>query len=796
MYKHLRLDAHTPQTGALDFSFLLDAPAGKHGQTVIKDGRLFFEDGTRARFVGFNFHAPAMMPKKASAVAYAERLASLGCNVVRLVAGDTKNKYGLSLIDYSDKGKGRELNPEMLDRVHFFVSELKKRGIYVQVDLHVFRTFTNTGDLKITPPDTRMKGVSVFDQELIDLQKDYATKYLSARNPYTGFSFLDDPAVMCIQITNENSVFFESLGELANPGREPYEKERKQMFNDFLLKKYGSREMLEKAWTRNGECALMFNEDPAEGTVEPIEYGDYIQPYRDPRSYWCGPESPARYADYLEFGMEVNRHYYTEICTHIKKLGAKAPVNGCNLLHGIADIYSSTSDIDLPENNSYYNHPMGGNAKGEGVIFTWHENVKTDPRKTTYPVFNIRDNNMIQQTAGGAVKGKPYIINEWNEYGGMPFHSTAYLMEAAYASLQGWDGLMIYNYTHSDDHEMITDDFIGTVYDGFNDPSLIGQFGAMAFMFLRGCVKEAENSIDVCYTDEDLKMLPENYKLPFGFLPFVSKIRTVFIGDKYSSDADVALSSGFSSSGDYTEAKHSIVYARSPYRDALQHDYIGTDFLDRHRGKNPAALINLGTISDASAVIDMDKIDGMERNADHTAFSRFSDAAMKKWGLLKEGRGLAEINCFVSDTGEIRFDFGRGMFTVDTPEMCVFSGYPEKKRINLGNLAFEFSNEKLTAALIPIDGNKIIESKRLVATFTAKTGNDANKWAGDISLGFAGKIQSEQPEGRVICPCANYEVYALDIHGNRLSKLSNEENSYIIDTEGLDAVFGFEIVAP
>ena len=207
MYKHLRLDAHTPQTGALDFSFLLDAPAGKHGQTVIKDGRLFFEDGTRARFVGFNFHAPAMMPKKTSAVAYADRLASLGCNVVRLVAGDTKNRYGLSLIDYSDKGKGRELNPEMLDRVHYFVSELKKRGIYVQVDLHVFRTFTNTGDLKITPPDTRMKGVSVFDQELIDLQKDYATKYLSARNPYTGFSFLDDPAVMCIQITNENSVF-------------------------------------------------------------------------------------------------------------------------------------------------------------------------------------------------------------------------------------------------------------------------------------------------------------------------------------------------------------------------------------------------------------------------------------------------------------------------------------------------------------------------------------------------------------------------------------------------------------
>ncbi|MBE5758626.1 MAG: hypothetical protein E7332_01130 [Clostridiales bacterium] len=793
MNKRIRINGHTPATGALNFSHLLDAPAGKHGQTIVKDGSLYFEDGTRARFVGFNFHAPSMMPKKESAAVYAERLASIGCNVVRLVAGDTKRKDGLSLIDYSEKGKGRELNMEMVDRVHYFVHELKKRGIYVQVDLHTFRTFTNIGDLRITPPDARMKGVSIFDQELIDLQKDFASKYLTVKNPYTGMSFLEDPAVMCIQITNENSVFFENLFELNNPARAPYEAERKRLFNEFLVRKYGTREALAASWTRNGECALFAEEDPTEGTVEPIEYGDYIQPYRDHRSYWAGKDSPARYADYVEFGMGVNLHYYTEISDHVRSLGAKAPINGCNLLHGIADIYSSTLPIDICENNAYYNHPMGGDYKtGLGIRYTWHENVATDPRKTTYSVFDTRDNHLLQQLAGGSVKGKPYIVNEWNEYGGMPFHSTAFLMQAAYACLQNWDGLMVYNFTHSDDHETLVDDFIGSVYDGFNDPSLIGQFGAMATLFLKGDVKEAKRVIDMCFTDEDMKMLPENYKMPYGFLPFVSKTRTVFVGDKYADDGDLAVNGGFASNGDYSAAKKALIYARSPYKDAMQHEYVGSCFLDANRGENPEVFPNIGTISDTRAVIDLDKIDGIERTTDYTGFSRFADAAMKKWGLWDENVGLVDIDHFVSDTGEISYNFGKGQFSIDTETAAVFSGYMYGKPVKLGPVTANIKNEKMTFSLLPRDNKKLSESKHMVILATGNTGNDGNKWAGDISLGFGGKLAVEDPEGTLEVDAK--EVYALDIYGNRLYALEKDAEGRFVMGTGEAAALGFEII--
>ena len=52
MKQHIKLSKTQVNKGVLDFSHLLDAPAGKHGFLQIKDGHFYFEDGTRARFLG------------------------------------------------------------------------------------------------------------------------------------------------------------------------------------------------------------------------------------------------------------------------------------------------------------------------------------------------------------------------------------------------------------------------------------------------------------------------------------------------------------------------------------------------------------------------------------------------------------------------------------------------------------------------------------------------------------------------------------------------------------------------
>jgi hypothetical protein len=523
MRKHLCLDAVTPSAGALDFSDLLDAPAGKHGQTVVRDGHLYFQDGTRARFIGFNFTSPTVFARHETAERFAARLASLGCNVVRLHAEDClpRGRDQLSLIDYSETGRGRRLNPVALERIHYLIAQLKARGIYVQVDLHCYRAFTNIGDLKATPPYAPAKALTIFDQELIDLQKEFAKQYLSAVNPYTGLSLLEDPAVMCIQITNENSALWVNLQELEHRDRAPYEQQRQRLFNEFLLKKYGSRQGLEAAWTREGECALLPQEDPAQGTVAPIEYGDYMQPYRDMRRCWTTPASPARYADYLSFAMEVNESYYRQMIDYVKSLGAKAPVNGTNLLHGIADIYSSTRSADVCENNAYYNHAMGSGPSTNyaGARFTWHETVQTDPRTTTYPVFDVRDGHMIAQLAGAALKDKPYVISEWLDCGATPFHSTSFLMQAAYACLQDWDGLILFCYCHGEEYRDLPCDQVKILMDAYNDPSLIAHLGVMASIFLKGQVR-ARRRLSICATRWRTRACcRKTIKCPTGFCP-------------------------------------------------------------------------------------------------------------------------------------------------------------------------------------------------------------------------------------------------------------------------------------
>ena len=88
MRQHLRIHKAEPNKGILDYSHLLDAPAGKHGFVETRNGHLYFEDGKRARFLGFNVAARSNTPDHETAEKMAERFASMGVNLIRLHAAD------------------------------------------------------------------------------------------------------------------------------------------------------------------------------------------------------------------------------------------------------------------------------------------------------------------------------------------------------------------------------------------------------------------------------------------------------------------------------------------------------------------------------------------------------------------------------------------------------------------------------------------------------------------------------------------------------------------------------------
>ncbi|NLD50571.1 MAG: hypothetical protein GX660_25805, partial [Clostridiaceae bacterium] len=237
---------------------VLDAPAGKHGFLTVKDGHFYFEDGTRTKFWGANLTFKACFPSHENAEKTAAHLAKYGFNIVRIHHIDTLSEPQ-GIFD-STTGDTKTLSEDQLEKLDYLIFKLKEKGIYVDLNLHVGRNFT--GKDGVTSADSlpeNSKIVTLYDDKLIELQKDYAKKLLKHYNPYTKKMYSEEPAIALVEITNENSIFpawtdgalFGQPGEVdyKNPLPGYYVKELDVKWNEWLKNKYGTTENLKKAWS-------------------------------------------------------------------------------------------------------------------------------------------------------------------------------------------------------------------------------------------------------------------------------------------------------------------------------------------------------------------------------------------------------------------------------------------------------------------------------------------------------------------------------------------------------------------
>lgn len=193
---------------------VLDAPAGKHGFLKTEEGHFYFQDGTPARFWGTNLCFSACFPSKKQAKTLARRLAFFGFNAVRLHHMDSSFEPEGIFKDTCPRCRNPQdkktgiLSKKQLNRLDYLIYELKKKGIYVDMNLLVSRRFTRAdGVSEAERLKSAAKPASMFDPKLIELQQQFAKALLSHYNPYTKRRTADDPAVALIEITNENSMF-------------------------------------------------------------------------------------------------------------------------------------------------------------------------------------------------------------------------------------------------------------------------------------------------------------------------------------------------------------------------------------------------------------------------------------------------------------------------------------------------------------------------------------------------------------------------------------------------------------
>ncbi len=782
MRQRVRIDKNIPNEGAMDFKWLLDAPAGKHGFVLVKDGHLYFDDGIRAKFFGMNFPARAAMPTHEAAERLSSRLATMGVNVVRLHAADvitgprgwTSNPQS-PLLDYAS-GTSRNFHPAGMDLFDYFFYQLKKKGIYIHLDLLVARVFLEGDDLDYPEAvPAHLKCVSHFNQRMIDLQKEYAEKLLHHKNPYTKLAYKDDPAIMTVELANEDSIFFDNNRVRHFPGWKYYFEEMQQRFNHFLLMKYHNRRNLEAAWTFEDSCALGKDEVPEDGTVKLPPPGEYFQPINDPMGNWSSFKSPARYGDYVEFCLILQEKYHSEMIDFLHGIGCRVPIAPENLLRGIADVYSCIRG-DLIENNAYFNHPTVGWSDKYTLVPNMAENVSNDPRVHSYPDMSHRT-NIISQVSPSFVEDKPFVMTEWNEYGAYPFHSTAFPMTVAYACLQDWDGLILYCYHTSDRDDDQEGDVIADIMDSFNDPSMICQYGALSDIFLNGLIKKAQKKIQVTFTMNELKTQPSPHRLVHSILPYISQLKTSFMtdGDIYHGDGEVVISGGFLRNGDYRNAEHAVLFSQSPYRDVWRRSYAGREFYEPYKIEGTRKIAEDISLNERYLIFD--NIAVLSENNDYRTFADVVSQALREWEVLKPGTGALEDGSIVSDTGEIIFQPEESRFRVQTPYISIFSGKPEEE-ICLGDgMTIQCKNDRITLWKLPLDRKECSNSGHFMLFAMGRSGMDETRYEvceneKDYKMYLAGKLFMETLEGVIRVYSFKKPIFwALDMYGNRLCTL-------------------------
>ena len=190
---------------ALDFATVsgVDAPAGKYGHVIVRNGHFAFEKrpDRPVRFYGVNLCFNANYVDFDDAKAFADRLAHLGYNALRI------HHYERDLVEGS--ADGTTLNPRRMRQLDGLLAACVEAGVYVTTDLFVSRPvpWRALGENRngLVPMDEFKAMVRTNEAAYANLEK-FTRALLGHVNVYTGRRWADEPALAFISLVNENNL--------------------------------------------------------------------------------------------------------------------------------------------------------------------------------------------------------------------------------------------------------------------------------------------------------------------------------------------------------------------------------------------------------------------------------------------------------------------------------------------------------------------------------------------------------------------------------------------------------------
>lgn len=458
-------DEFSPEA-LLDLRSLNEKFAGEHGfVTRSSDGNDFvFADGTPVRFWAVNDSAfDKDLPR------HARFLAKRGINMVRFHCNITPTGNDLMEIDQAER-----------DRVWKALAAMKKEGIYV--------TFSPywAGPARVKPSmgvlDTGGGGnwgLLFFDKNLQAAYKHWMKQVLTEKNPYTGLSLAQDPALAIIQIQNEDSLLFWTSQSIKGSAK----KELRRQFAEFLVKKYGSLEKAKQAWGNASPSADQDSPDDfAHGQAALYIVWELTQ-------HRGNEGQKQRCADQMQFMTETMRDFNKMIGDYLKQeLGCKQLVNAGNwrtadnvtMLDAERWSYAANEVMAV---NRYFSGAHEGPNNGWAIVngdrFT-DESALLHPREMPLTLKQV--------------DGFPMMITESSWVPPQSYQSEGPFLIAAYQSLTGIDAFYWFATGEEDWRQP------GSA-NGYlpsegkwvcATPMLMGQWPAAALMYRQGYIQQGK----------------------------------------------------------------------------------------------------------------------------------------------------------------------------------------------------------------------------------------------------------------------------------------------------------------
>ena len=185
--------------------------------------------------------------------------------------------------------------------------------------------------------------------------------------------------------------------------------------------------------------------------------------------------------DFAEFLYEVKAKANRRMAKRLHDAGVKTLVSGGNWWENMAQVFER-EELDVVDNHQYADHPQGSGYQK----LPFHQNNTADVH-SGHPTYATPI--MMATTR---IFGKPFTVTEYNYCNPNKWRAEGGLMMGAYASLQDWDALYRFAWSHSKANMFKACPAKG--FDIVTDP--VGQLTErqVVLLFGRGDVAPARNS--------------------------------------------------------------------------------------------------------------------------------------------------------------------------------------------------------------------------------------------------------------------------------------------------------------